>query len=86
MDRAGDAALSSVIRRSDHPPTHACVRAERAFSRSLGGDCNVPLGGLATVRGTAISIVGEILTPDGRTRLRGRSSGPVCVPRRSATG
>ncbi|MGA8542722.1 MAG: hydroxymethylbilane synthase [Thermoplasmata archaeon] len=80
VDRAGDAALSSVIRRSDHPPTHACVRAERAFSRSLGGDCNVPLGGLATVRGTAISIVGEILTPDGRTRLRGRSSGPVLRP------
>lgn len=80
VDRAGDAALSGVIRRSDHLPTHARVRAERAFSRSLGGDCNVPLGGLATVHGDSISIVGEILTPDGRKRLRGRRSGPSSHP------
>jgi hydroxymethylbilane synthase len=73
--RAGDSRWSEVLRRIDDAGTRACVTAERAFAASLGGDCNVPLGGLATRRGGTVSVVGEVLSPDGRLGLRGRRRG-----------
>jgi hydroxymethylbilane synthase len=76
--RAGDAALAASVRGLDHPATQASVRAERAFAAALGGDCRLPLGALATHRGTTTSIVGEVLSPDGRMSLRLR--------RRASTG
>jgi hydroxymethylbilane synthase len=77
VGRAGDSVLASLVPRIDHRPTHACVAAERAFATALGGDCRVPLGALATVRGPAVSMAGEVLTPDGRTRLRLHRRGPT---------
>jgi len=73
--RSGDSPLASVVRALDHAPTHACVRAERAFAAALGGDCRVPLGALATFRERSLSLVGEVLTPDGRMSLRRRRRG-----------
>ena len=75
--RAGGSALASAVRRIDHVSTHVCVSAERAFAATLGGDCRLPLGALATVRGRTVSLAGEVLSPDGRTSLRGRRRGTV---------
>ncbi len=75
--RRGDSPLTSVVRRIDHSATHVCVTAERTFAAALGGDCRVPLGALATVRERTVSLVGEVLTPDGRRRLRRHRRGPV---------
>jgi hydroxymethylbilane synthase len=75
--RADDAALASLAGEVDHPATRAAVGAERAFSRSLGGDCQVPLGVLATVHDGTVSVRGEVLSADGRRRLRGRRAGPL---------
>jgi hydroxymethylbilane synthase len=76
VTRKGDRALLRTVGRVDHAPSHACVVAERAFSAALGGDCRVPLGALARSRSGLLSLTGEVLSPDGRTRLRGRRSGP----------
>ncbi len=73
--RTDSTTLVNLVRRIDHSPTRACIRAERAFSTALGGDCQVPLGALATLRGRTLSLTGEVLSPDGRTRLRGRRAG-----------
>ncbi|HLY76472.1 MAG TPA: hydroxymethylbilane synthase [Thermoplasmata archaeon] len=80
--RAGDAAISAVVRRIDRGSTHACVTAERTFAAALGGDCRVPLGALATVHGRTLSLVGEVLSPDGRAHLRSRGSGPIAAAER----
>ncbi len=78
-DRPELLAWLSVL---DDPATHACVVAERAFSRALGGSCRVPLGALATIdpvadRQTAtLHLQGFVATPDGRQVLRGERSGP----------
>jgi hydroxymethylbilane synthase len=77
VTRTGDADLARVVGRVDHAATRACVTAERTFASELGGDCRVPLGALATIRGRALSLVGEVLTVDGRTRLRTHRRGPV---------
>ena len=67
----------------DDSATHACVTAERAFSRKLGGSCRVPLGALATIAPVAdhqtatLHLRGFVATPDGRQMLHGERSGPV---------
>jgi hydroxymethylbilane synthase len=73
--RVNDPTLLPLVRRIDHAPTRACVTAERTFAAALGGDCQIPLGALATLQGRELSLVGEVLTPDGRSRLRQRGRG-----------
>jgi hydroxymethylbilane synthase len=75
--RAGDTELARAVQRIDRPSTRACVTAERTFAAALGGDCNLPLGALAAVHGPTVSLVGEVLSPDGRSRLRTQRSGSV---------
>jgi len=77
VTRARDRALTRIAGRVDHAPSHACVTAERALSAALGGDCRVPLGALARSRSGVLSLTGEVLTADGRIRLRARRSGPA---------
>ncbi len=78
--RGEDSALVEAVGRIDHIPTHRCVEAERAFSAALGGDCDMPLGALATGGRRSLSITGEVLSADGTRRIRGRRSGPPTRP------
>ncbi len=75
--RTGDAVAAGLTRTVDDPLTRSCVTAERAFGAALGGDCNLPLGALAVPRGRALRLVGEVLTADGRLRLRHSRTGPA---------
>ncbi|MGE5386727.1 MAG: hydroxymethylbilane synthase, partial [Betaproteobacteria bacterium] len=52
-----------------------CVRAERAFSRALGGSCQVPLGGYATMTDGRLRLRGFIATPDGQSMVSGEVAG-----------
>ncbi|HEX5802724.1 MAG TPA: hydroxymethylbilane synthase, partial [Azospira sp.] len=58
------------------PETAACVAAERAFSRALGGSCQVPLGGYAIIDNGDLWLRGFVATPDGKEmvadELRGK--------------
>jgi hydroxymethylbilane synthase len=51
--------------------TAHCVRAERAFSRALGGSCRVPLGGHAVLDGDTLWLRGFLASPDGRQVIAG---------------
>jgi hydroxymethylbilane synthase len=59
-------AAAALVAPLNDPETAACVRAERAFSRALGGSCQVPLGGYAIIEGGQLWLRGFIATPDGR--------------------
>jgi hydroxymethylbilane synthase len=81
----GQGALAIETRRDtveavaplDHSETRAAVTAERAVLRSLGGGCQVPIGAHARVSGRVVAIDAVVVSPDGRTLVRRRSSGPV---------
>lgn len=81
VTRAGHSSAADLVQRIDDRGTHACVIAERAFAAAIGGDCNLPLGALATCRGDTVSLVGEVLRPDGRLSLRRRRHGPASEAR-----
>jgi hydroxymethylbilane synthase len=48
--RENDPWMEAVCGKLNDPFTHACVLAERAFLRSMGGGCQVPVGALAELR------------------------------------
>ncbi len=62
-DLPGAAALVASL---NDPETAHCVRAERAFSRALGGSCQIPLGGYAVLENDVLWLRGFVATPDGK--------------------
>jgi len=60
--------------------TTACVRAERALSRALSGDCQLPLAAYAVTSGAQIRLRGLVAMPDGSRVVRADLSGPIAAP------
>ena len=54
--RADDPASTALAAAVDHEPTHRCIRAERRFLDLLQADCSVPVAGLATEEGGALTL------------------------------
>jgi hydroxymethylbilane synthase len=57
------------------PDTAACVRAERAVSRALGGSCTLPLGAYAVMDAGTVKLSALVASADGRRIVRAASSG-----------
>lgn len=62
--RSSDPELAEILHRLDHLPTRVCAEAERSFLATLGQDCNLPAGALATLCGEVVSISGMLGSPD----------------------
>jgi hydroxymethylbilane synthase len=60
--------------------TAQAVKAERAVSRLLGGNCQVPLGAFAAFEAGALRLRGFVATVDGRQLLRAEAHGPANDP------
>ena len=63
-----------------HAVTARCVEAERAFSRALSGNCNLPLGAYAEMEGMRIRLRGFVGAPDGSRLVSGELDGPADAP------
>jgi hydroxymethylbilane synthase len=61
--RSGDDQSRDLVRAVNDSDTFACLAAEREFLRLLEGDCNSPVGVLATVSGDALSLRAQIFDP-----------------------
>jgi len=66
----------------DDAATSACVLAERALSRALSGDCQLPLAAYAVASGAQIRLRGLVALPDGSKVVRAELSGPIAAPER----
>ena len=72
---SGDAAMVAIVAPLNDPETAHCVKAERAFSRALGGSCQVPLGGYAIIDGGQLWLRGFVATADGKEMVAGELRG-----------
>ena len=61
----GASEMLDVVAPLNDPETAHCVKAERAFSRALGGSCQVPLGGYAIIDNGQLWPRGFVATADG---------------------
>jgi hydroxymethylbilane synthase len=78
--RADRPDLVAALAPLHHAASAACVRAERAVSRALGGSCTLPLAAHAELDDGGIRLRGLVASPDGgrivRGEVRGRPEAP----------
>lgn len=75
--RADDPEIARLVSAVDDAPSRAEVVAERAFMRRLEGGCQVPIGAVASVTGTVLTIEGMVADLEGSRLYRDRMSGQV---------
>ena len=63
--RIEDTDTRRVLRSVNDDGTHACVMAERAFTRALGASCSSPVAALAVIRDGDIHLRGQLFSDDG---------------------
>ena len=61
----------------NHAQTAACVTAERALARALGGSCQVPLAAYCTEDQGLLSLYGLVGHPDGSHTLHASAQAPA---------
>ncbi len=67
--------LVALLAPLNHADTADCVRAERAMSRTLGGSCQVPLGGFAQIGSDTLTLRGFVAEIDGSRVIADSVSG-----------
>jgi len=66
--RAGDSQLAELVKPLIDPVCTALVSAERSVSKALGGSCQVPIAGYATLNDAhTFTLRGLVASPDGKT-------------------
>lgn len=78
--REDDEALRRRLAPLEDFATSACVRAERALSRALSGDCQLPLAAYAVASGAGIYLRALVAKPDGSKVVRAELGGAAAAP------
>ena len=73
--RENDARLERIVAALNHPVTQACVTAERAFLRGMGGGCQLAVGAYAEVSGTSLRL--RAVSFLGAQPVRGERAGEI---------
>ena len=73
--RENDARLERIVAALNHPATQACVTAERAFLRGMGGGCQMAVGAYAEVAGNNLRL--RAVSFLGTQPQRGESTGEI---------
>jgi hydroxymethylbilane synthase len=68
--RTDDDDCMASLKLLDDLGARCAVETERAFARALGGSCHSPVGALATVDRQQVHLRADILSVDGRDRIR----------------
>ncbi len=80
--RARDRTVTRTVSKIDHLPTRYSVEAERTVVETLGGDCTLPLGALARIRGARLALRAVLFSADGRLCLEAERSAAPSAARR----
>lgn len=73
--RSNDQAVLTLIAPLFDSATNICIRAERAFNRTLQGGCQVPIAGFAVLENNQLTMQGRVGSPDGQQLLKAEISG-----------
>ena len=75
--RSDDEKAKAITERVNHRETLLCLKAERGFLRLLQGDCNSPVGVLATMNGKAMKMRAQIFEPSAKEPRTGEVEGTM---------
>lgn len=74
--RGNDDSTRELLRPLEHGATRTAVGAERGLLRALGGSCQVPVAGRATLADNRLTIRGLIASLDGVRVIKDDLTGP----------
>jgi hydroxymethylbilane synthase len=83
--RAGDAELVEYLGAVDDAATRTAAAAERAFLRTLGAGCRLPVGAYATLDGANLRLDAVVADADGKPH-RSDAQGPASAADRLGAG
>ena len=69
--------LADILRPLSHEETAACVTAERALARALGGSCQVPLAAYCVMEDGLLTLNGLVGHPDGSVIIEASAQAPA---------
>lgn len=76
--RAGDSRLAAVASQLIDPECTRLVSAERSVSKALGGSCQVPIAGYATLTGPGLFRLRVLVaSPDGKSVIEKSAEGQL---------
>ncbi len=78
--RADRADILAALQPLAHAESSACVRAERAVNRALGGNCSIPIGAFADISAGVLRLRGLVASADGTRMARAEETGPEDAP------
>ncbi|TMK90618.1 MAG: hydroxymethylbilane synthase [Actinobacteria bacterium] len=80
--RAANRKLRAALTLLEHHASGVALETERALVRRLGGNCDLPLGAIAAVRGDTVRLAAIVASPDGSKLLR--AAADASLPERAA--
>lgn len=79
--RSNDHLTLDMIKSIDHLNSRIATEAERSLLQHLGGGCQVPIAGFASVQDSNINLTGLVGTVDGKIILREYAEGSINHPK-----
>lgn len=77
---AGNTRVIDLLKSIHDTTSEICLSAERAMNACLGGSCQVPVAGYATLNKDILSLQGRVGSIDGKNILTSRQSGSPSAP------
>jgi hydroxymethylbilane synthase len=75
--RKNDQDILNLIHKINDPNTLNRVIAERAMLKTIKGDCDTAVGGLATINNNLITLRSELFSIDGKQKFSSKVSGKI---------
>ena len=75
--RSDNENATTIVRAINHAETLLCLQAEREFLRLLQGDCGSPVGVLATIAGSMMTLRTQVFEPPRVEPRSARMEGEV---------
>jgi len=79
--RSDDQLTLDKVKSLNHPSSRIAVEAERSLLQHLGGGCQVPIAGFASIQDSRVKLTGLVGTIDGKLIIREFREGSIEHPR-----
>ena len=63
--RKEDSFINNLLKKIDHKATRQCATAERSLLKTIGGDCDTAIGGLAIIENNKLILSAQLFSDDG---------------------
>ena len=63
--RKEDTDIINLLEKINHKQTRQCAEAERTLLKTIGGDCDTAVGGLATIKNDELALYAQLFSDDG---------------------